>query len=323
MIFTSNIYAQNVELLKTLSFSNTPYRISFSPNGKYVVVSDASDHLKIYSVPDLKIIKELNVSGVFYACFSKDSDFLASLTTNRTVRIHSLPAFTLIKTFTFPSTIKLQIEFSDNGKLFEVYSFMMEKLYTLPEYDLIKTTVLGLFTDPSISDYSPNNIYFAKYFNTAKKVSIYSLSKKKYIERLDFQSKYVREVFFSPGGKYLVITSEREKTQEELQSLSESRTLETRTASIYSLPEFTLFKTIKDIFGLDNSATFSPNGKYFACISASDHMIRFYSTHDFSLIKALTDYSDSIISIAFSGDSRYVASGGQDKKLNLYQIIPI
>ena len=120
-----------------------------------------------------------------------------------------------------------------------------------------------------------------------------------------------------------MITSEREKTQEELQSLSESRTFETRTASIYSLPDFTLFKTIKNIYGRDNSAIFSHNGKFFACISDSDHMIRIYSTQDFSLIKALTDHSDSIISIAFSGDSKYVASGGQDKKLNLYRIIPI
>ena len=51
-------------------------------------------------------------------------------------------------------------------------------------------------------------------------------------------------------------------------------------------------------------------------------MIRFYSTLDFSLVKVLTDHSDFIKSIAFSGDSEYVASGGQDKELNLYQIIP-
>ena len=316
MIFTSNIYAQNVELLNTLSLSKKPHQIVFSPNGKYLVIVDVSDKTKIYSVPNLKTIEILNIPKISYACFSKDTKFLATKNFNDTVQIHSLPAFTLIKTFTFPKHFSLQIGFSDNGKLFEISSFMVKKLYTLPDYDLIKTTFLDYILSLYPSDYSPNNIYFANNFQTKEKVKIYSLSENKYLDGLDFQSKSVEELFFSPDGKHLVIISARELT---LTSLS---TIDPRTASIYSLPEFTLFKTIKDIFGLDNSATFSPNGKYFACISASDHMIRFYSTLDFSLVKVLTDHSDFILSIAFSGDSEYLASGGQDKKLNLYRIIP-
>lgn len=65
--------------------------------------------------------------------------------------------------------------------------------------------------------------------------------------------------------------------------------------------------------------TYSPDGKYIA-VSWSDNAIRLLDVKGFELVKVFKGHDNSVFSVSFSPDGRYLVSGGNDG-IRLWRIV--
>ncbi|MGH9470100.1 MAG: WD40 repeat domain-containing protein [Terriglobia bacterium] len=110
---------QTHQFVNTLAGHHGPVLgMAFSRDGKSVVTACADGNVRIYSVPDWKLIETLtgNTGPVHWAEFSPDGNWVASAGEDATVRIWSAATGKLAQTLTESRHPLLTVAFSPNGQ---------------------------------------------------------------------------------------------------------------------------------------------------------------------------------------------------------------
>ena len=133
------------------------------------------------------------------------------------------------------------------------------------------------------------------------KSSVYLWSLSEILGDFFIHGSIVRDVAFSPDGRYLASGADDGKIK--IWNLNEKKlliSLEKHSAEVFSI-------------------VFSPDGKLFAS-AGNDKKIVIWDTENFSVNKQINCHDDSINSISFSPDNKTIASASSDKTIQLWNV---
>ncbi|MDA3870769.1 MAG: caspase family protein [Candidatus Marinimicrobia bacterium] len=211
---------------------------------------------------DFKLVKTLNdhSSPVRSVSFSSDCIYLASGSSDNTVKIYDTDNWQLIKTLSDHSKGVNSVSFSSDGRYLASGSWdNTVKIYDTNNWQLIKT-----LKDHSNSVLSVSFSSDGKYFASGSRdnnVKIYFTSNWQLIKTLRDHSNSVNSVSFSSDGRYLASGSSD------------------KTVKIYGTDNWQLIKTLRDHsmwVGFVNSVSFSSDCIYLAS-GSSDKTVKIYS----------------------------------------------
>lgn len=295
--------------------------ICFCPDGKTLASASADGTIKLWSMPDGKLLKKL-ISDAFFVssiCISPDGKLLASLVHGDKMDIWSLPGGTLLKTIVGNAQISKSVSFSPDGKTIAVgYANNKISLWSFPgekELKVLEFTDYNPGAHPPLS-FSPFGNFLASATignnqeysaNSDKKVEstvkIWSMPEGKEINPAEEFNNPVHTVCFSPDGKMLASGCDN------------------NTIQLWSVPERRLLKTLteQEEKGLGGkSLSFSPDGKMLA--SANAVQIKLWTISDGKLMKTIEGHIYDINSVCFSPDGKILASASVDGTIKLWSI---
>ncbi|NEO73598.1 WD40 repeat domain-containing protein, partial [Moorena sp. SIO3H5] len=251
----------------------------------------------VYQVSDINL-REINYlkghqGGVNRVSFSRDGKYLASASTDNTVKLWRRDG-ELVKTLTGHDSKVNSVSFSPDGKY--LASASRDGIVKLWRRDgeLIKT-LTGHQGGVNRVSFSQDGKYLAS-ASYDKTVKLWRRDGE-LIKTLIGHQGSVNRVSFSRDGKYLA-------------SASHDKTVKLWTS------EGKLVKTLTGHKDKVNSVSFSPDGKYLASASL-DKTVKLW-TSEGKLLKTLTGHEDQVKNVSFSPDSKYLASASFDTTVKLW-----
>jgi len=308
------------------------FLVKFSPDGKYLAGSLASRTIKLWSVPNGKLIRTLKGYSwpVRFVNFSPDGKFLISR--DKSLRLWQLSNGTLVKTLKGHSLIfspdgRYQalvsegniirivrasdntlvrvlkgppgdniypVSFSPNGQYLASANEDELRLWHLADGTLLKTLKKTLVLDLYPVAFSPDGRYLA----AGPKIlrvpdgTVVSVIRESYL-------KYTcNSLCFSPDGKYLAIGSQA-------------------AVALWSLSERTAVRILQKPWNRGSSLTFSPDGKYLAGASGGK-TIYLWRIPDGCLVRTIEGHTGRINCVSYSPDGHYIASASDDNTVKLW-----
>ncbi len=285
--------------------SDTVNIIRFSPDGKIMVSGSKDRFIKLWSIPDGKLIKRGgHARNLNTVSFSPDGKTMAS-GCDKIIKLWSIPDGKLLKTFEGNSYYNInKVIFSPNGnKLVSLYGGHLKKMiniWSVSDGKLLKT-LKGHSKFFNLVNFSPDGNSFAS-VSDDKTIELWSIWDGELIKSLEVSSR-VEYLSFSPNGKILI---------------SKSRN---NTIKLWSLPDGKFLKSLGNHFRNVDSIIFSPDEKIMTSRSGPlDKTIKMWSMPNGKLLKTLEGHSDNVYSIIFSPDGKTLASWARDKTIKLWSM---
>ncbi|MEA3500303.1 MAG: caspase family protein [Candidatus Marinimicrobia bacterium] len=250
----------------------------------------------------IKLVKTLNdhSDDVHSVVFSFDGKYLASCSSDRTVKIYNTNNWELIKTLSDHSKSVISVSFSPNSEYFATGSSdKTVKIYNTTNWELIKTLSDHYYKIESIL-FSSDEKYFVS-CSVDNTVKIYNTTNWELEKTLKDHSGNIYSISFSHSNKYLASCSSD------------------KTVKIYNTTNWQLIKTLSDHSGSIYSVSFYSKDKYLAS-GYDDNTVKIYDTSNWQLIKTLKDHSFVVSSVSFSPYGKYLASGSWDNTVKIYDI---
>ncbi len=179
--------------------------VSISPDNKYVISAGADGEIKIWSIPDLKLVSSrmAHSSEVWSVSVSPKGDFLISGGEDGSFKVWKIPSLELFKDVKFHILPIEYVRYSKSGNLFLVasadatVSVWKKGEYNGP-YRLLKGQLGGVLT----ADFSPDE-RFVFSGGEDDTIYVYELKTAEVIYRLKEHYGDVMSVVVSPDGSFL------------------------------------------------------------------------------------------------------------------------
>ncbi len=303
----------NLTLIKNISFEADINSVIFSPTGKLLLVG-CEDFIKIYKLKNQNIsfVRDFELdANINSMAFSKDGKFLAVKTQNTTVKIYLVKGTKLkYHTTLYDYNPILPPKFSPDSKFLitgNLYKSLNIYKINKKNFSLIQTINIPK-AQIAISDvnFSPDGKYMVAGTNSIFR--IYKIDTTFKITQRYYNYKAgILNVDFSPDNRFLSLFSSFDKT-----------------VNIYKLNPDNYNLSYLYYINSNNLSyhnhLFSADGKFFATPLGTSVNLYSISGDTFTFFESLTDHKDTVNTIAFSRTGNFLATGGDDKILNIYSI---
>jgi WD40 repeat protein len=201
--------ASKGKLVKTIDGYSVSISAQFSPDSKFVAVSDVAGSVDLYNISPPKLVNSLNLKGWTAIDFSPDSQWMVTKA-EESVSIWKTGTFEKIMTIDFKFAWPVPCAFSKDVKLFAVAGGdAIIRIIETGSWDLLKS-LKGHADDINYLEFSPdgNSILAGSKDGT---IGIWDVSSGILISTLRGHSKQIMYAGYSPDMKW-VITSSYDKT---------------------------------------------------------------------------------------------------------------
>jgi len=246
------------------------------------------------------VVQKGHTSGLKSVNFSPDGKYIASGSSDETIKLWNVETGELIRTLVGNTGCVHSLNFSPNEKYLVSGSCDKTiKLWNVETGKLIKT-LIGHISGVDSVNFSPDGKYLASgsWDNTIK---LWNVETGELVRTLEGHTGYVRSVNFSPNGKYLA-----------------SGSLD-KTIKLWNIETGEVIRTFEGHTDDIRSVNFSPEGKYLAS-GSSDKTIKMWNVKTGKLIKTLEGHTNDVNSVNFSPDGKYLASGSRDGTNRLWNV---
>jgi len=296
----NNIAPEHVEPCNDLNaHAGAVQSLCFSSDGKILASGSYDNSVKIWSVPEGKLLKKLegHTDTINSVNISPDGKTLASGSADLTIKLWSVPAGNLIKTLDGNGYNVRSVFFGPDSKTLASGSSDGVKIWSVPDGKLIKTLEGHSNAVNSVS--FSNDGKFLASGSEDLSVKIWSVPDGSLLSTLKDMTGSVNTLCFSADSKILATAS----------NYGDIR--------LWSVPDGTLLKTLVLNDDSANSISFSNDGKFLA--SGGNKTIRFWSVDDGLLQMAIEGHAQDVNSVCFSPVAKLLASGSTDKSIKLWQ----
>jgi len=261
------------------------------------ILSKAQKAFKSIPYSPLHVIND--PSSAICVCFSPCGHYLASGSSDRTVKIWEVSSGKLLKSLEGHPHHVHSVSFSPCGHyLASGGSDRTVKIWEVSSGKLLRS--LGGHSNFVVSvSFSPCGHYLAS-GSWDGTIKIWEVPSGRLIKSLGEHSSIIC-VSFSPDGYYLASGSSD------------------RTVKIWEVSSGRLIRSLEGHSNFVISVSFSPCGHYLAS-GSSDRTIKIWEVSLGKLLKSLEGHSRSIISVSFSPCGHYLASGGSDRTVKIWEV---
>lgn len=310
-----------------------PLHTTFSPDGQYVLVASAEGVIKLFSVPELRLIKtfEGHKKRCYCTNFSPNGKLIASASDDTTVRIWNLQKYEPYNIICVNKrSASLLIYVPDGEHVLSEGNNQDLCMWNIQTGDLVHT-YRGLGNLNGCAAFSPSGKWLLSC--DGEKIIMWDVQTEQIINQ--YKSDDSIKVYFSRNGKLILMVGYRSFSILDVDSWTIVRTKvrhnEITAASI--LPDgqrvavaverqLEIWKEYDDVHRDINDSSYwlSPNNKRIARIVDSD--ILYWLEHNkVYLCEELKGHNDWISSIAYSQDGRYVVSASDDTMIKLWDVL--
>lgn len=224
--------------------SDAVYSLAFSPDGKLLASGSADGSIKLWTMPEAKLIRSLPghlIASVNSLAFSPEGKLLALGNKEGMVKILAIPSGELVRTLSRHGAMIGSLAFSPDGKLLATGSSDKTiNIWALPSGELVKTITENKSRVECVL-FSPDGTLLA----SVSKDEITLRSVQSWTFLTSFPHYDVFSIAFSPDGRLLVSGS-----------ISKFETIR-----FWAMPSGKLIKALSDIGYSVRSFVFSRNGE--------------------------------------------------------------
>jgi WD40 repeat protein len=292
-------------------------------------------------------------AGITGVAFSRDGNFLATVSQDKLIKIWSRQG-KLLQTFTKQKNALLSLSFSPDGKLLAtIDEFGSVKLWNFADGRLLKTLKPeGKSGWAASVVFSSDGQYLAASDDNQDIINIWSANQNwKLVKEIqDFENTILHlnyapnttsnqkanrqllvsgnkngtiKVWNSENGTVIKAFKAHEKPILSLNFSPDGRFLvtssEENSVKIWNTENWQLVRILESHENWVNSVSFSPDSKLIATAS-DDNQVKIWRSSDGQLIDTLVGHTNKVYSVSFSPDSRILASAGEDKRVILWNL---
>jgi len=280
--------------------------------------------------PEL-VFNSVHSMGIEAIAYSPDGAYLASGSSDKTIKIWEVETGRLLRTLTGHTDDVYSVSYSPDGKYLASGSDdKTVKLWEVATGECVKT--LSGHTDivRSVS-FAPNGKYFASNSDD-ETIKVWEVATGNCVKTL-IGSESLSSVSYSPDGKYLVSASVGTAKLWEVASGNCVKTLSGGriaynpdgaylaiayvSITILKVPTGECIKEIGDDSSTVYSVAYSPDG---TVASASYGEVKLWDAKSCKYIKALTGCVSFVESVTYSPDGKHLASGSDGKIVKIFEV---
>jgi WD40 repeat protein len=317
----------------------------FGPRDKTFIVASRGE-IKLFDIANSKVLKVFkgHTSDINYIATDSYGKFIASASSDETIRLWSIKNGEIINILNTPSKNITCVQFSPDGNflasansfdgLIQLWSVASGKIIKVFKGETdSKSGIISISFDPT------GRILAAGGFN--KSVQLWDILSGQKIQKIEGHSDTIAGVIFSPSGKTLASASlDRTIRIWNISANQATRVLKGHKANVLGVifsPDgktlashdsdgvIRLWKMnsqvtqiLKDNTENISNLAFSPDGKILA--SANKKIIRLWSTSSGKIVKKILDRADNSLSLSLSPNGKLLASGNEDGTIRFWDI---
>jgi len=276
--------------------------VAFSPNSKYLASVASDKTIKVWTVPEGKLIRTLadGTEGEVAIDFTADGKYLISGGWDKSIKVWDIQKGTVIKRMNGHSLSLRTVAGHPNGKLFASAGWDKKiKIWALPDCILLNDLELHDQCIRAIS-FSSNGKFLAS-GGYDMQIKIWDIINGKEIFALKGHKFPIEAISYSPDNVHLA-TGSLDKTIKiwDTEQGKFIKTLEGHTDNVYAV-------------------NYSPDGKYIVS-GSNDKSIKIWDAINYTNIATLNVHQAAIKSVCFSPNGKYIASASVDKTIRIWDV---